>query len=147
KTKPGPLAMRDLVPKAIDQPSSPQKREGLEQQEEGDGPLPMARAGSAEERGAAQKKGGKVKLSLDHHDYDNIEGFGTAEAERQKAARAESSHPQGRYQRYLKKVAAMRSAIENFVLDVKPGNQEELGTRASPFAAYITAVHRQIHKF
>ena len=29
---------------------------------------------------------------------------------------------------------------------MRPGNQSELGTRASPFAAYITAMHRQIHK-
>jgi TonB family protein len=40
----------------------------------------------------------------------------------------------------------MRSSIENFNPAVKPGNQTELGTRAYPFANYITSVHRQIHK-
>jgi TonB family protein len=29
---------------------------------------------------------------------------------------------------------------------VKPGNQTELNTRASPFAAFITTMHRQIHE-
>src|SRR5205823_2514708 len=75
-----------------------------------------------------------------------IEGFGTAEKQRHEAALAQSSHKKGRYDRYLAKLGAMRSSIENFTLDVKPGNQAELGTRASPFAGYITSMHRQIHK-
>src|SRR5205823_393790 len=75
-----------------------------------------------------------------------IEGFAAAEAERRQAAKAERSHTAGRYDRYLKSMAALRSSIENFTPAVRPGNQSELGTRASPFAAYITAMHRQIHK-
>ena len=123
-----------------------QAREGVEQQEKGPGDLPMARIGHDAVRGQAGQKGGKVKLTLDHHNYDNIEGFGTAEKERREAAKAESSHKQGRYDRYLAKAAAVRSSIENFTPDIRPGNQAELGTRHDPFAGYITAMHRQIHK-
>src|SRR5262249_17492843 len=97
---------------------------------------------TAEERA----KGGRVNLRLDHHNYDNIEGFDTAERERRAGARAESSHTKGRYDRYLASAQAMRSSLENFTIDRRPGNQAELGTRRSPFAAYITAMHRQIHK-
>ena len=78
--------------------------------------------------------------------YDQIEGFQAAETERRQAALAQKSHVAGRYDRYLKSAAAIRSSIENFTPAVRPGNQSELGTRASPFAAYITAMHRQIHK-
>ncbi|MCA9603933.1 MAG: TonB C-terminal domain-containing protein, partial [Myxococcales bacterium] len=39
-----------------------------------------------------------------------------------------------------------RAAIENFVPSVKPGNQTALNAAASPFANYLTAVHRRIHR-
>ncbi|HZS38254.1 MAG TPA: TonB family protein [Polyangia bacterium] len=143
----GPLTMRDLTPRSsVKNVEGQKQREGVELQERETGDLPMARIGRDAERGRAAQKGGHIKLSLDHHQYDEIEGYDTAEKERHQAARAESSHVKGRYDRYLAKAQAMRSSIENFVMDVKPGNQQELGTRASPFAAYITAMHRQIHK-
>ena len=143
--KPGPLAMRNLMPRT-DQRAEVQQRDGVERQELAAGELPMQRKGLDGERGGANKKGGKVNLSIDHHMYDNIEGFSTAEKERQLAARGERSHVKGRYDKYLASVGSLRSALENFTPDVKVGNQAELGTRASPFAAYITAMHRQIHK-
>jgi TonB family protein len=151
KPKPGPLSMRDLTPRSSTKPVPGQKvREGVEVQEEAGGTLPMARIGHDGERARraaeAAKGGAKVKLTLDHHDYDHIEGYGTAEKERQAGARAELSHKKGRYDRYLSKLQAMRSSIENFTMEVKPGNQAELGTRKHPFAGYITAMHRQIHK-
>ena len=140
--------MRNLTPRAIEQKEGQKAREGVELPDPNAGDLPMARVGRDGERGQTGelKKGGNVKLSLDHHNYDNIEGFATAEKERHQAARAEVSHKAGRWDKYAAKAQAMRSSIENFVFDVKPGNQAELGTRASPFAGYITAMHRQIHK-
>ncbi|MFW5925450.1 MAG: TonB C-terminal domain-containing protein [Myxococcota bacterium] len=39
-----------------------------------------------------------------------------------------------------------RSAIENFVPNVRPGNQTALNAAASPFAEYISDVHRRIHR-
>jgi TonB family protein len=147
--QPGPLSMRNLTPRSIEQRAGEKPREGLEVQQPGAGDLPMARVGRDGERavtGQQQKGGNKVKLTLDHHNYDNIEGFGTAEKERREAARAEVSHKAGRWDKFLAKQQAMRSSIENFTFDVKPGNQAELGTRRDPFAGYITAMHRQIHK-
>lgn len=38
-----------------------------------------------------------------------------------------------------------RSAIENYVPSVKPGNQTALNTAASPFANYLTQIHNRIH--
>ncbi|MCA1662659.1 MAG: TonB C-terminal domain-containing protein [Myxococcales bacterium] len=145
-TPPGPLAMRDLTPKAAIDPVHEEKpREGLDKQEQGKGELPMARVGHDGQRAVAPAMGGKVNLNLNHHMYDQIEGA-QAEAERREAAQAKRSHVAGRYDRYLKSAAAIRSSIENFTPAVRPGNQSELGTRQSPFAAYITAMHRQIHK-
>jgi TonB family protein len=146
-SRPGPLSMRDLTPRSAVNGQKP--RQGLELQEPGGGDLPMARIGRDAERGAVahdKLKGGKVNLKLSNENYDNIEGYATAEKERHEAARAEQSHKKGRYDKYLASVQAMRSSIENFTFDVKPGNQAELGTRRDPFAGYITAMHRQIHK-
>jgi hypothetical protein len=146
--QPGPLAMRNLTPKAAIDPVEAQKpREGLDKQEGAGGDLPMARVGRDGQRAVAPAMGAnKPNLTLDHHMYDQIEGVANAAAERRAAAEARKSHVAGRWDRVQQKIAAIRSSIENFTPAVKPGNQQELGTRASPFAAYITAMHRQIHK-
>ena len=39
-----------------------------------------------------------------------------------------------------------RAAIENYVPDVRTGNQTALNAAASPFAEYIAAVHRKLHR-
>ena len=39
-----------------------------------------------------------------------------------------------------------RAAIENFVPNVRPGNQTALNAAASPFAEYLATVHRRIHR-
>jgi len=38
-----------------------------------------------------------------------------------------------------------RSAIENYVSSVKPGNQTALNTAKSPFATYLNGMHNRIH--
>lgn len=38
-----------------------------------------------------------------------------------------------------------RSAIENYVPSVKPGNQTALNTAAVPFASYLNQIHNRIH--
>lgn len=144
--KPGKLAMRDLIPAPPRPPLEP--REGLELAEEGEGSLPGVRVGERGERAQAQRRGarGGVKLELDADNYDNIVGFATAQKERQRAARGERSHVPGRWDRLQRQLAMARSSLENFIPEVRPGNQTELGTRAHPFAAYIAEMHRQIHK-
>jgi TonB family protein len=145
---PGPLSMRDLTPKAaIDPQEEVKEREGLDKQErEKNGELPMARVGQAGERAVAASKGAHVNLRLNNNAYDRIEGFAAAENERRQAALGQKSHVAGHWDKMQQKMAAVRSSIENFTPAVRVGNQEELGTRASPFAAYVTAMHRQIHK-
>lgn len=39
-----------------------------------------------------------------------------------------------------------RTAIENYLPRVKPGNQTALNAAASPFAAFLAQVHRRIHR-
>jgi TonB family protein len=143
----GPLSMRDLTPKAAIDPTRAEKaREGLDKQEKEAGELPMARVGKEGQRAVAPTMGSKANLQLNHHLFDEIEGVQHAEDDRRQAAKAERSHVSGHWDKMQQKFAALHSSIENFTPAVKPGNQEELGTRASPFAAYITAMHRQIHK-
>jgi TonB family protein len=40
----------------------------------------------------------------------------------------------------------IQSALENFIPEVRPGNQTALNTRAAPFAAFIARMHRNIHE-
>ena len=39
-----------------------------------------------------------------------------------------------------------RAALENFVTNVRVGNQTALRAAASPFAGYIVAMHNRIHR-
>jgi TonB family protein len=102
--------------------------------------------GNVVENGDGKKKGKKgdkgVKTQLEFEDYERIVGKDKAEKERA-VARREQSHKKGRYQ---KKLEAIKSALENFTPDVRPGNQTALKTRASPFAVFIARMHRRIHE-
>jgi TonB family protein len=48
--------------------------------------------------------------------------------------------------RWEKKLQAIKSSLENFVPDVRHGNQTALKTRAHPFALYVARMHRRIHE-
>lgn len=93
------------------------------------------------------KKRGKrglpgVNSALSFSDYERIVGKERVDEERQVAAR-KTSATKGRWERNL---AAIQSSLENFVPDVRPGNQTALKTRAHPFAIYIARMHRRIHE-
>jgi TonB family protein len=93
------------------------------------------------------KKAGKKGLpglntDLAFQDYERIMGKDRVDDERQVAARKMSSK-KGRWER---KLDAIKSSLENFVPDVRPGNQTALKTRAHPFALYIARMHRRIHE-
>ncbi|HEY6176384.1 MAG TPA: TonB family protein, partial [Kofleriaceae bacterium] len=45
-----------------------------------------------------------------------------------------------------RKLDAVKSSLENFIPDVRPGNQTALKTRAHPFALYVARMHRRIHE-
>ena len=48
--------------------------------------------------------------------------------------------------RWEPKLEAIKSSLENFVPDVRPGNQTALKTRAHPYALYVARMHRRIHE-
>lgn len=60
-----------------------------------------------------------------------------ADGERRRSEHAGHWRPVG--------IERWRSAIENYVPSVKPGNQTALNTAASPFASYLVQVHNRIH--
>ncbi|HWU88882.1 MAG TPA: TonB family protein [Kofleriaceae bacterium] len=103
--------------------------------------------GSLADQGKDGKKVGKrglpgVNTPLSFSDYERIMGKEKLDEERQVAARKMSSK-KGRWER---KLEAVQSSLENFVPDVRPGNQTALKTRAAPFAVYIARMHRTIHE-
>jgi len=103
--------------------------------------------GAITEQGNGKKRGeegkpGVVKTQLEFKDYERILGKDKTDAERQVAARKMSAK-KGRWE---KKLEAIKSSLENFIPDVKPGNQTALKTRAAPFALYVARMHRKIHE-
>jgi TonB family protein len=103
--------------------------------------------GSLTEQGKDGKKVGKhgvpgVNTPLAFNDYERIMGKEKVDEERQVAARKMSSK-KGRWER---KLEAVKSSLENFVPDVRAGNQTALKTRAAPFAVYVARMHRRIHE-
>src|SRR4029453_9682626 len=48
--------------------------------------------------------------------------------------------------RFADRLDKIKSALENFIPEVRPGNQTALNTRAAPFAAFIARMHRSIHE-
>jgi hypothetical protein len=60
-----------------------------------------------------------------------------ADGERRKSQHAGKWRPVG--------IERWRSAIENYVPSVKPGNQTALNTARVPFASYLNQVHARIH--
>jgi TonB family protein len=83
-----------------------------------------------------------INTNMAFQDYERLMGKEKLDAEREVAARKMSSQ-KGRWER---KLAAIKSSLENFVPDVRPGNQTALKTRAHPFALYIARMHRRIHE-
>ncbi|HEY5950333.1 MAG TPA: energy transducer TonB, partial [Kofleriaceae bacterium] len=83
-----------------------------------------------------------INTNMAFQDYERIMGKEKVDDERQVAARKMSSK-KGRWER---KLDAIKSSLENFVPDVRPGNQTALKTRAHPFALYIARMHRRIHE-
>lgn len=95
-----------------------------------------ARAGSAARTGA--------NLNVSWNQFEQTFGEEKLRQERQAYVAQRKSKLQGSASgREWKK---FRAAIENFVPNVKPGNQTALNAAASPFAAYLAAVHRRIHR-
>jgi outer membrane biosynthesis protein TonB len=103
--------------------------------------------GSIVDNGKDGKKIGKrgtpgINTPLSFKDYERLMGKDKVDEERQVAARKMTSK-KGRWER---KIDAVKSSLENFVPDVRPGNQTALKTRAHPYALYVARMHRRIHE-
>jgi TonB family protein len=77
--------------------------------------------------------------------YDNfVAVYGREEIQRQRQEAAERrSQARGSTSDDW---AVTRAALENFTVNVRVGNQTALRAAASPFAAYIVAMHNRIHR-
>jgi TonB family protein len=134
------LALRDPTPKQHE--LTPETADlSLPHAADGDVPLPShaTRGNKSDPSHLTQSK--RVKLALTGKDYEYLFGADAA-AERKLAQQARSNH-QGKFEKRLERV---RSAVENFIPEVTPGNQTALNTRAAPFAAYLARMHRSIHE-
>ncbi len=140
ETRKSLLALRDpakksheLTPETVDL-SLPHATDGEVAQ-----PRPPMRGANSDP--SRQKNGDRVKLALSDKDFEYLFGA-DAEAER-RLAQTHRSTKQGKFARNS---ARIRAALENFIPEVKPGNQTALNTREAPFAAYIAKMHRSIHR-
>jgi TonB family protein len=80
-----------------------------------------------------------TRLALSGKQYEYLFGD-DAEAARE-LAQKQRSRRQGRFS---ERMGRIQSALENFIPEVRPGNQTALNTRAAPFAAFIARMHRNI---
>lgn len=100
-------------------------------------------AASAERREGA-RRGGGANLNLSWSQFEST--FGADELRAQRDAYLEQRKTQARGGRSQEQWRKFRAAVENYVDKVRPGNQTALNAAASPFAAYLAAVHRNIHR-
>jgi len=135
-TKPGMMSMRGIEGRGA--PGGPL----VEREVNGDGG--SGRQGDGGKRGRAGEKGRRgIKTELEFDDYERIVGHDVSKKEQSQLARRTKSLRRGRWEQ---KLAAIKSSLENFTPEVKPGNQTALKTRAAPFALYIARMHRRIHE-
>lgn len=73
------------------------------------------------------------------------EAIGSDELSRLRKADGERRRSQHRGSWRTPSFERYRSAIENYVPSVKPGNQTALNTAAAPFASYLNQIHSRIH--
>ena len=134
------LAMRDLAkrlhevtPETVD-PSLPADPDGMRE-------LPEQDLRTMKDLKGRAGQAAKMSLRLSGKQYHYLFGEDAEAAER--FAQTQKSKKVGRFAARLGRV---QSALENFIPEVKPGNQTALNTRAAPFAAYIARMHRNIHE-
>ncbi|HYQ18004.1 MAG TPA: TonB C-terminal domain-containing protein, partial [Polyangiaceae bacterium] len=93
--------------------------------------------------GAAGRTANGVALNLTPNMA--TEAVGSNEMSRLVRADGERRRSQHRGSWAVPSFERYRSAIENYVPSVKPGNQTALNTAAVPFATYLTQIHNRIH--
>lgn len=104
----------------------------------------ITKAGEPSEAGDGRRRGtpGRRGLRIEGLDqYERIVGKEAAEKERLVATQKQSQ----KKGRFTQTSEAIRSALDNFTPEIKPGNQTALKTKAHPFAVYVARMHRRIH--
>ncbi len=86
---------------------------------------------------------GQTNLNLDNHGVVAVVGADQLRREREADGERRRSEHRGSWQ--ASNFDRWRSAIENYVSSVKPGNQTALNTAAVPFATYLNSMHNRIH--
>jgi len=86
---------------------------------------------------------GQVNLNLNQQNVVAIVGQDQLRKERDSDGERRKSEHRGSWQ--ASNFEKWRSAIENYVSSVKPGNMTALNTAAVPFATYLNGMHNRIH--
>ncbi|MBX7194417.1 MAG: cell envelope integrity protein TolA [Sandaracinaceae bacterium] len=99
------------------------------------------RGGGAEARSGTR---GGQQLGLSYSEFESV--FGEDELRREREARLEERRSRSRGHARAAEWNAFRAAIENYTPEVRPGNQTALNAAASPFATFLSDMHRRIHR-
>ncbi|MGO9711593.1 MAG: energy transducer TonB [Polyangiaceae bacterium] len=86
---------------------------------------------------------GQVNLNLNQMGV--IAAVGADQLRKEREADGERRRSEHRGSWIASSFERWRSAIENYVSSVKPGNQTALNTAQVPFASYLNAMHNRIH--
>ena len=86
---------------------------------------------------------GQVNLNLNNQGVVAVVGADELRRERESDGERRRSEHRGVFT--ASNFERWRSAIENYVSSVKPGNQTALNTAAVPFATYLNGMHNRIH--
>lgn len=98
--------------------------------------------GAPREHGTGEREG--PRLGLTFTDLESV--YGEEQVERERHARLERrrSHARGASREEIWR--HFRAAMENYIAEVRPGNQTALNAAASPFARFLHDMHVRIHQ-
>lgn len=148
----GTFRIERIVPTDRDgdgQPRSVASRGGVDDDERGqtrgEGSGRTRGDGDGRPQGSATARGRNgPNLRIGFSQFQQVMGEDVLREEREARFAEERSRRAG--QSHAARWQQFRAAIENYTPSVRPGNQTALNTRASPFASYLAAVHRRIHR-
>jgi|GEM_PF-293461 len=86
---------------------------------------------------------GQVNLNLSSNSIASVVGADQLRREREADGERRKSEHRGAWT--ASPLERWKSAIENYVSSVKPGNTTALNTAAAPFASYLNGIHNRIH--
>lgn len=95
-------------------------------------------------RAGTGRRAGENPFSVSWSTFASLYGENELRQERELYLKQRKSSTRGAARR--RRWQRFRAALENFVPNVRPGNQTALNAAASPFAAYLAAMHRRIHR-